>query len=943
MKIPRWIVSDPPKDFIESLSKELRISTKTAKLLYNRNIKTYEDAERFFCPDFNKLFDPFLILNMNTATSRILKAIENKERIMIYGDYDVDGTTATAMLYTFLQAQQADVIYYINDRETEGYGISSTGAHYAKDHFVSVTISVDCGITAIEQAQVFSDFNIDLIICDHHEPKEILPWALAILNAKQLGCSYPFKELSGCGITFKLIHALLTLLPAHPTLPPHPHELSTYLDFVTLATAADIVDLTDENRILMAMGISKIKQKENLPFIKALADTSQTNLTSLSVTDIVFRFAPRINAAGRLEHAKEAIQLMLSKTYDDALIHAQTLTALNSERQSIQKSTVVEAEHLASTLLPSFPSSIVVYKEGWHIGILGIVAARLVETYYLPAIVLTEHHGVLKGSGRSVRGLNLFHALTECHDVLIQFGGHEMAAGLTIEINQLENFRKKFDSVCNAMLDNEDRKASIYIDAEISLDDITPNFLKTLKRFEPCGPKNNHPVFLSKHAPVFTKPKLLKNEHLKFQVYSSTKKIFDVVGFGFAMMTCKKAFIRQKAAKGDERAINALKLIENANNFLSTIQIGITLIGVLTGMFGGATLAEKLEPTFTGIPLLEPYANAISFSIIGIILTYLSLTLGELVPKRIALYHPDSIALHTAGIMLRIQQFSHPFVVFLARSTDFFLKILFIKKPKSFSGTEKEIIALLQQGQMDGDVLEIEKKIIERVFRLADTSINTFMTPRANVVWIDIHHSIHTIREKLTMSRFSYYPLINEETNDMLGIIATRDIIPLISARKKIDLTKYAIPPLIVSEHSTIISLLTKFKKNNSKLAFVVDEHGAFEGIISSSDILNALVTDPSDQRIGQNVESSIIKRKNGTFLVDGYLPIDEFINYFSLDEIPWTKREGIKTLGGFFLKLYKRIPSEGDTVEWKNTTLEIIDMDGNRIDKVLLTLKNST
>jgi len=523
----RWIVCNPDEKTVQALMQQINVSEPIARALVNRGITTYDEAKAFFRPSVEYLHSPFLMNGMKEAAERLSKAIDEKEKILIYGDYDVDGTTATALLLLFLKKLGAEVDFYVNDRKTEGYGVGLTGINYAISQNVSVIVTVDCGITAIEPIKYCRQNGIDVIICDHHEAKTERPNALAILDAKQEGCNYPFKELSGCGVAFKLACALCDIRGIDKEL------AFEFLDFVALAVAADIVPIVEENRTLMAEGIKRMQLKKR-PGLKALAEVAGLNIERMSTSSIVFALSPRINAAGRLDHAREAIKLLTAQDETEAQEAAEHLGNLNKTRREIDADVFKEAEEDAKKLLTQYASSIVLYKPDWHLGVIGIVASRIVERFYLPTIILTENDGILKGSARSVFGFNLYEAIATCQAHLIQFGGHEMAAGLSMRIEQLDEFRAAFDVHCAEKLDFELRTPAIQIDAELKLEQITANFYNVIKQFEPCGPGNMHPLFLTRNLTLSAPPRLLKDQHLKFTVRDEEKRTFDVIGFNMA-------------------------------------------------------------------------------------------------------------------------------------------------------------------------------------------------------------------------------------------------------------------------------------------------------------------------------------------------------------------------------------------------------------------------
>jgi single-stranded-DNA-specific exonuclease len=550
---------EPDQEKVQTLMKEINVSEPIAKALVNRGITTYDEAKWFFRPSIEHLHSPFLMNGMKEAAERLSKAIDEGEKILIYGDYDVDGTTATSLLMLFLKKLGAKVDFYVNDRKTEGYGIALTGINYAASQHVKVIVTVDCGITAIEPIKHCRDKGIDVIICDHHEAKAERPCALAILDAKQADCDYPFKELSGCGVAFKLACALCEIRGIDKEL------AFEFLDFVALAVAADIVPIIEENRVLMAEGIKRL-QLAKRPGLKALAEVSGLDIERMSTSSIVFALSPRINAAGRLDHAREAIKLLTAQDETDAQEAAKHLGDLNTSRREIDAQVFSEAEEDAKKLLTQYASSIVLYKPDWHLGVIGIVASRIVERFYLPTIILTENDGILKGSARSVIGFNLFNAISNCESYLIQFGGHEMAAGLSMHIEQLDEFRAAFDAHCAEKLDFELRTPAIQIDAELKLEQITANFYNVLKQFEPCGPGNRHPLFLTRNLTLAAPPKLMKDQHVRFTVRDTDRRTFDVIGFNM-----KHYF---EALKEEGRTVSMVYSIDE-NDWNKTLQLRV--------------------------------------------------------------------------------------------------------------------------------------------------------------------------------------------------------------------------------------------------------------------------------------------------------------------------------------------------------------------------------
>lgn len=546
----RWTLTEPDNASVYGLSQAINVSVPIAKALVNRGINTFEEAKLFFRPSLENCYSPFLMTGMKEAATRLCDAIETGEQIMIYGDYDVDGTTGTSILYLYLKETGAKVSYYINDRHSEGYGVAISGLEEACKRGATIVISVDCGITAIEPAKFCKSKAVDFIVCDHHEPvkdeagAELLPDAFAILNPKQKSCGYPFKELCGCGVAFKLMQGISEMRKLEGSI------AAAYLDLVAVAIAADIVKMNSENRILMAEGLKRINghqdgnkhraagnggNDENSIArlgLRAMATECGLDLQTASSERIVFTVAPRINAAGRLGDAKRAIDLFTATSEAEATTAAKILEAENLERRAIDRENFIEAEKIAASQLASRGrSSLVLYKPDWHQGVIGIVASRIVEKFYLPTVIFTDSGDNLKGSVRSVFGLNVHAALTMCKDLIVQFGGHAYAAGLTIEPKNLEVFREAFDAACAAQLTEDLRVPALKIDAELELEHLTPNFLSVMRQFAPFGPENWRPLFLTKGISMAFKPKLLKDQHLKFAVRKPDGELIDAIGF----------------------------------------------------------------------------------------------------------------------------------------------------------------------------------------------------------------------------------------------------------------------------------------------------------------------------------------------------------------------------------------------------------------------------
>jgi single-stranded-DNA-specific exonuclease len=477
------------------------------------------------------LHDPLLMDHMDLAVKRISQAISNNEHIVVFGDYDVDGTDSTAMLWKFLKDVGANISYFIPDRVKDGYGISTTGIDHVHDIGATLLISVDCGITAVQQVEQARSYGIDVVICDHHEPGKEIPNASAVLDALKLSCSYPFKFLCGCGVAFKLIQALAVSEPIRSKLGEEVSKrLLDYLQYVALATIADIVPLVNENRIMVKLGLELINSIP-VPGIRALIETSGLSLGKISSGQIVFVLAPRINAVGRLGDANRAVEMLASDSYSRAVEIAKVMEDENLQRRKIDEETFVQAQEIVEKFLDAdSDSAIILHQEAWHPGVIGIVASRLVERYYRPTIMMTTVDGVAKGSARSVSGFNIHEALKRCEDKLIQFGGHKYAAGLTVELDRIDEFREAFKQVAAELLTKDLLTPVIKIDAELQLSDLTPKFIRVLSQFAPFGPENMRPVFATRSVEVLGQPRIVGKNHLRFKVRSNTH-VVDAIGF----------------------------------------------------------------------------------------------------------------------------------------------------------------------------------------------------------------------------------------------------------------------------------------------------------------------------------------------------------------------------------------------------------------------------
>jgi single-stranded-DNA-specific exonuclease len=528
----RWTLANPPDPgTVARLAQEINVPHSIARILVYRGITDYDKAKEYFRPSLEALHDPFLLGGMERATARIIDAVAAKERFMVFGDYDVDGTNGAAMLYLFLKELGADVTYYIPDRLKEGYGISRQGIDFAVDSGVRIFVAVDCGITALEQIQYAGTRGLEVIICDHHEPGAQLPDALAVLDPILPGDPYPFKSLSGCGVGFKLIQGLARRIG-------NESMITAYLDFVTLATTADIVPLVGENRILVKMGLQAINASPR-PGIKALIESAGLRLGSITTGQIVFALAPRINAVGRLGDATRAVRLLTCTDPEEAGELAQVLEEENRNRRKLDEDTFADAMQLAEACFDTeADSAIVLHQEHWHPGVVGIVASRMVERYYKPSIMMATVDGVAKGSARSVSGFDIYEALKRCEDKLIQFGGHKYAAGVTVDLSRLEEFREAFKAAVREMMSEELKTPELRIDLELSLSEMNPRFLRILKEFQPFGPGNMRPTFLARDLEVQGTPRIVGRNHLRFRVRQNGQT-FDAIGFGLGELLPK--------------------------------------------------------------------------------------------------------------------------------------------------------------------------------------------------------------------------------------------------------------------------------------------------------------------------------------------------------------------------------------------------------------------
>ncbi len=522
----RWNLKKKPDPHLtEELSKSLGIDPILSSILVQRGIDNFDKAKDFFRPSPQALHDPFLMQDMDKAVLRIEEAIAADQNIMIYGDYDVDGTTAVSLVYDYLLSYYPNIATYIPDRYTEGYGVSYAGIDFAHDNDISLIIALDCGVKAIEKVAYARKKGIDFIICDHHRPGSTLPAAIAVLDPKRKDCTYPYDELCGCGIGFKLIQALGSKRGDKL------RDLLPYLDLVATAIAADIVPVTGENRILAYFGLKVINTNPRAG-IRALIHESKKE--TLDITDVVFMIAPRINAAGRMKHGSFAVDLLTEKNFEKALGYAKAIHSYNSERKELDKSITLEALDQIKLNREEAKSATVVYQEDWHKGVIGIVASRLIEKYYRPTLVFTKSGNKLAASARSVRGFDVYEALQECSELIDQFGGHKYAAGLTLEPENYGLFKKKFEDVVKDRIPEELLIPQITIDAEIYLSDITPKFQRLIKQLGPFGPQNMKPVFMASGLRDNGYGKRIgeNGDHLKINMVSgSDNKTYNAIGF----------------------------------------------------------------------------------------------------------------------------------------------------------------------------------------------------------------------------------------------------------------------------------------------------------------------------------------------------------------------------------------------------------------------------
>ena len=528
----KWNYQPPSQEQTEAtkaLAKETGINPVLCKLLLERGITSAAEAKRFFRPQLSELHDPFLMKDMSIAVERLNQAMGKKERILVYGDYDVDGTTAVALVYKFLQQFYSNIDYYIPDRYNEGYGVSVKGVDYAYETGVKLIIVLDCGIKAVEEIAYAKEKGIDFIICDHHVPDDVLPPAVAILNAKRPDATYPYEHLSGCGVGFKFMQAFALNNGIEF------NQLTPLLDLVAVSVASDIVPIMGENRVLTYHGLKQLNSNPSVG-LKAIIDICGLSEKEITVGDIVFKIGPRINASGRIQNGKEAVELLIEKDFSSALEKANLINQYNETRKDLDKTMTEEANHIVDSLEGlADRRTIVIYNEAWHKGVIGIVASRLTEIYYRPAVVLTRTDNLATGSARSVSGFDVYKAIENCRDLLENFGGHTYAAGLSMKVENVEEFTHRFETYVSEHILPEQTSAVIDIDAEIDFRDITPKFHADLKKFNPFGPDNHKPVFCTHNVYDYGTSKVVgrDQEHIKLElVDNKSNNVMNGIAFG---------------------------------------------------------------------------------------------------------------------------------------------------------------------------------------------------------------------------------------------------------------------------------------------------------------------------------------------------------------------------------------------------------------------------
>ena len=528
----KWIIKDnADSEKVSRLSAELGIDEVLAALLVQRGIDTFDGARAFFRPSLSSLHDPFLMKDMDKAVARLAKAVDGKEKIMIYGDYDVDGTTAVSLIYSFLRTRTPNLDFYIPDRYDEGYGVSIKGLDYAASTGVSLIITVDCGIKALEKVKYAASKGIDVIICDHHLPDETLPEAVAVLDPKRSDCGYPFDDLCGCGVAFKLIQAYSSTVGI-----PF-EELEPLLDLLVVSIASDLVSVTGENRVLAYFGLKRLNEQPRKG-LEAIITLSKLETNHVSIDDIVFKIGPRINAAGRMETGRLAVELLTATDDQEAMRIGNQINDNNNERKNIDREITKEAlDMVMSGKCLSHEYATMVYNPQWNKGVVGIVASRLVEAFYKPTFVLTKSNGFVTGSARSIRGFDLYDSIEKCSDLLENFGGHMYAAGLTLREENLPEFARRIEEYVKANLKDDMSTPVVEVDAKLDFSQITPKFFRILKQFQPFGPGNNAPVFLTEN--VYDDGNGRKvgpaGQHLKLELMQESQPYHQIAAIGFNM------------------------------------------------------------------------------------------------------------------------------------------------------------------------------------------------------------------------------------------------------------------------------------------------------------------------------------------------------------------------------------------------------------------------
>lgn len=537
----RWTLQPKPDiKKVNNLCKDLGIDDITASILVQRGIETYEEAKRFFRPSLDDLHDPYLMKDMEKAVTRIEQAIANGENILVYGDYDVDGTTSVALMSSYLETLYPNIATYIPDRYDEGYGVSYKSIDYADDNGVTLIIALDCGIKAVEKIGYAKEKGIDYIICDHHRPGKTVPNAMAVLDPKQEDCNYPYKELCGCGVGFKLVQALAS--KQGQTI----DDLIPYLDLVATAVGADIVSITGENRVFAYQGLKVINSNPRAGF-KAIIQ--QTKKKKLTITDVVFIIAPRINAAGRIKHGLHAVELLTETDFNVAIDFAEQIEEFNTNRRSFDQEITKEALAQIEENNEQEGFTSVVYQENWHKGVIGIVASRLIEIYYRPTLVFTKSGDKLAASARSVKGFDVYNALEACSEHIEQFGGHMYAAGLTLKEEQYEAFKQKFEEVVAMTIDKKLLTPEVSVTTEIDLHQITPKFYRILKQLAPYGPGNMTPVFMTQHLQDTGYGKCVGSDESHLRVTVTQNGSPAIVGIGFGLGDKKELIANRKPFK----------------------------------------------------------------------------------------------------------------------------------------------------------------------------------------------------------------------------------------------------------------------------------------------------------------------------------------------------------------------------------------------------------